>query len=110
MEPTRLSEAVIVRSLPSLKHRRRPTGGAAANQKGAMMNGIAYSAAFRSLTAELAASFVEGITWPLDRASLSALLDSMGLEPRQIAGYFSVTPADALELLYKFGMTARRNQ
>jgi hypothetical protein len=73
------------------------------------MNGIACSPAFRSLTAELAASFVEGITWPLDRASLAALLD-MGLEPRQITGYFSVTPADVLELLHKFGMTARRNQ
>jgi hypothetical protein len=86
-----------------------PSGGSAANQKGAMMNGIAHSPAIRSLTAELAASFVEGITWPLDRASLAALLD-MGLEPRQIAEYFSVTPADVLELLHKVGMTTRRNQ
>jgi hypothetical protein len=74
-----------------------------------MMNGTAYSPAFGTLTAELAASFVGGVSWPLDRGSLAALLD-MGLKPRQIAEYFSVTPADVLELLHKVGITTPRNQ
>jgi hypothetical protein len=70
-----------------------------------MMNGTAYSPAPGSLAAELDAGFVEGVSWPIDRGSLAALLD-MGLSPRQIAQYFSVTLADVLELLQKVGMTS----
>lgn len=67
------------------------------------MNGTAYSPAPGSLAAELDAAFVEGVSWPIDRGSLAALLD-MGVNPRQIAHYFSVTPEDVLELLHTVEM------
>lgn len=67
------------------------------------MNGNAYLHAPGGLSKELDASFVEGVGWPIDRASLAALLD-MGLSPRQIARYFSVTPAEVVALLHSVGM------
>jgi hypothetical protein len=36
-------------------------------------------------------SFVEGVSWPIDRPSLRALLD-MGLTVVQVARYFSIDP------------------
>jgi hypothetical protein len=46
---------------------------------------------------ELHKSFVEGVNWPIDRASLAALLD-LGLTTQQIAQYFSVTPVEVERL------------
>jgi hypothetical protein len=43
-------------------------------------------------------SFTEGVRWPIDRASLRALL-RMGLTVTQIAGYFSIDLAEVQELL-----------
>ena len=43
-------------------------------------------------------SFAEGVCWPIDRASLRALL-RMGLTVAQIAGYFSIDPAEVHALL-----------
>jgi hypothetical protein len=52
----------------------------------------------RHLTGDLANSFIEGVSWPIDRASLEALSD-IGLSPQQIARYFSVPPAEVRRLL-----------
>jgi hypothetical protein len=38
-------------------------------------------------------AFVQGVSWPVECAGLSALLD-LGLNEVQIATYFSVQPAD----------------
>jgi DNA-directed RNA polymerase specialized sigma24 family protein len=43
-------------------------------------------------------SFIKGVSWPVDRAAVVALSD-LGLSPRQIAQYFSVTPAEVNRLL-----------
>jgi hypothetical protein len=43
-------------------------------------------------------AFVEGVSWPIDRPSLTALSD-MGLTVAQIARYFSVDPAEVQALL-----------
>jgi hypothetical protein len=43
------------------------------------------------LDSTLMKSFVEGVSWPLDRASLVALSD-LGFTDDQIANYFSVEP------------------
>ena len=40
----------------------------------------------------------EGVSWPIERASLNALLD-LGLDTDQIARYFSVDPADVRAFL-----------
>ena len=50
------------------------------------------------LMGDPATSFIEGVSWPVDRASLVALSD-LGLSPHQIARYFSVTAADVRSLL-----------
>ena len=50
------------------------------------------------LASELRKSFVDGVGWPIDQASLAALLD-LGLNVQQIARYFSVTPATVIRLL-----------
>jgi hypothetical protein len=42
--------------------------------------------------------FAEGVSWPIDRASLRDLL-RMGLTVAQIAGYFSIDPAEVHTLL-----------
>jgi len=49
-------------------------------------------------TGRLAESFIDGVSWPIDRASLEALSD-IGLSPQQIARYFSVPPAEVRRLL-----------
>jgi len=54
------------------------------------------------LPGELDKSFIEGVSWPIDRGSLAALLD-IGLNPQQIAQYFSVTPAEVRRLLESTG-------
>ena len=51
-----------------------------------------------TLGAEPRKSFIEGVSWPIDRASLAALSD-LGLSPRQIARYFSVTPEEVSRLM-----------
>ena len=43
-------------------------------------------------------SFAQGVSWPIDRASLRALFD-MGLTIVQVARYFSVDPAEVQALL-----------
>ena len=43
-------------------------------------------------------SFAEGVSWPIDRASLRALFD-LGLSVGQIARYFSIDPIEVQELL-----------
>ena len=70
------------------------------------MNGTVCSHTPATVIAELDASFVEGVSWPIDRAALAALLD-MGLSPRQIARYFAVSPTEVLERLHAVGMSER---
>lgn len=43
-------------------------------------------------------SFVEGVSWPVERVSLNALSD-LGLTVEQIARYFSVEPIEVRTLL-----------
>ena len=43
-------------------------------------------------------SFAEGVSWPIDRASLRALFD-LGLTVAQIARYFSIYPDEVQALL-----------
>lgn len=45
------------------------------------------------LESRLMRSFVEGVDWPPDAASLAALSD-LGLSQDEIADYFSVAPAE----------------
>ena len=52
----------------------------------------------RALKTELRKSFIGGVSWPIDRASLAALSD-LGLSPQQIARYFSVTPEEVSFLM-----------
>jgi hypothetical protein len=46
----------------------------------------------------LTQSFAEGVSWPIDRASLRALFD-LGLTVAQIAKYFSTDPVEVQALL-----------
>jgi hypothetical protein len=55
------------------------------------MTGSLSSTSRRELDGTLMKSFVEGVSWPLDRGSLVALSD-LGLTDDQIANYFSVEP------------------
>jgi hypothetical protein len=43
-------------------------------------------------------SFAEGVSWPIDRASLRALFD-LGLTVVQVARYFSINPVEVQALL-----------
>jgi hypothetical protein len=43
-------------------------------------------------------SFAEGVSWPIDRASLRALFH-MGLTVEQVARYFSIDPVEVQALL-----------
>jgi CRP-like cAMP-binding protein len=52
----------------------------------------------RGLEIEVSRSFIEGVSWPVDRASVVALSD-LGLSPQQIARYFSVTPEEVSRLM-----------
>jgi hypothetical protein len=49
-------------------------------------------------------SFVDGVTWPIDRASLAALSD-LGLGAEEIARYFAVDVAAVRRLLTSAGVT-----
>jgi hypothetical protein len=66
------------------------------------MNRTTYSMSPGDLAGALGKSFIEGVSWPIDRASLAALLD-IGLSLQQIAHYFSVTPAEVSCLLNAAG-------
>jgi hypothetical protein len=48
-------------------------------------------------------SFIEGVTWPIDRASLAALSD-LGLGAEEIARYFAVDVAAVRRLLTSAGV------
>jgi len=54
------------------------------------------------LTAALRRSFIQGVSWPLDRAGLTALVD-LGLTNAQIASYFGVGADDVDMLRETFG-------
>jgi hypothetical protein len=69
------------------------------------MNRNTFSMFGGALPGELDKSFIEGVSWPIDRGSLAALLD-IGLNPQQIAQYFSVTPAEVRRLLESTGTAA----
>ena len=69
------------------------------------MNRNTFSMFGSGLPDELDRSFIEGVSWPIDRGSLAALLD-IGLNPQQIAQYFSVTPAEVRRLLESIGSAA----
>jgi hypothetical protein len=43
-------------------------------------------------------SFAEGVSWPIDRASLRALFD-LGLTVVQVARYFSIDPVEVQALV-----------
>jgi len=58
------------------------------------------------LGASLSRNFIDGIHWPVDRASLTALVD-LGLSDSQIAAYFSVDPAEVLSRRQYLGLDAR---
>jgi hypothetical protein len=60
--------------------------------------------ALGALHGALAGSFVEDMSWPVDRASLSALVD-IGLSVEQIARYFSVEADEVRARLDAEGMT-----
>lgn len=56
------------------------------------------------LNGSLRQTFTEGAAWPVDMASLTALID-LGLSVKQIAAYFSVSPADVLWLADTYGLS-----
>jgi hypothetical protein len=55
------------------------------------MTGSASPTSHGELDSTLMKSFVEGVSWPIDRGSLVALSE-LGLTDDQIANYFSVEP------------------
>jgi hypothetical protein len=60
--------------------------------------------AFRTkLDAALHAAFVDGVQWPLEEASLTALVD-LGLSDAQIASYFAINTADVRSCKQKLGL------
>jgi hypothetical protein len=59
------------------------------------------------LARRLMDSFVDGVTWPLDRASLEALSD-LGLGAEEIARYFAVDVAAVRRLLASAGVIGAR--
>ena len=54
------------------------------------------------LDASLRTSFSDGVEWPVDRASLAALID-LGLSNRQIGEYFAVGQDDVRALRARYG-------
>ena len=61
------------------------------------------SASRTNLDASLNEAFVDGVQWPLDEASLTALID-LGLSDAQIASYFAIDPADVRACRKEFGL------
>ena len=60
--------------------------------------------AFRTgLDAALRAAFVDGVQWPLEEASLAALID-LGLSDTQIASYFAINAAEVRRCRQKLGL------
>ena len=60
--------------------------------------------AFRTkLDAALHAAFVDGVQWPLEEASLAALVD-LGLNDAQIASYFAIDAAEVQRCKQKLGL------
>lgn len=55
------------------------------------------------LEQRLAADFTYGVKWPVDPASLAALLD-LGLDDQTIAGYFRVSPSEVTALRRRYGV------
>mgnify|MGYP006928403609 CR=1 FL=1 len=55
------------------------------------------------LEERLAADFTHGAQWPVDRASLAALLD-LGLDESTIAGYFHVVTAEVTRLRRRYAV------
>lgn len=55
------------------------------------------------LDQRLAADFTHGVQWPVDRASLAALLD-LGLDDPTIAGYFRVAPDEVMRLRRRYAV------
>ncbi|ANK82579.1 MAG: hypothetical protein TEF_18595 [Rhizobiales bacterium NRL2] len=60
------------------------------------------------LTERLQKSFVAGMNWPVDAASLAALAD-IGLGDGEIGAYFGVTAAEVTELRRRYAAAARRS-
>ncbi|PJK27450.1 hypothetical protein [Minwuia thermotolerans] len=59
------------------------------------------------LTERLHKSFVAGVNWPVDAASLAALAD-IGLGDGEIAAYFGVTAAEVAELRRRYAAAVRK--
>jgi hypothetical protein len=62
----------------------------------------APSTARRMLGASLRSSFCDGVAWPVDRASLAALID-LGLSNGQIGEYFAVRQDEVRKLRDNYG-------
>jgi hypothetical protein len=56
----------------------------------------------RMLGASLRGSFCDGVVWPVDRASLAALID-LGLSNGQIGEYFTVKQDEVRRLREDYG-------
>jgi hypothetical protein len=64
-----------------------------------------YSTSRADLDSSLRESFRHGADWPIDRASLTALID-MGLSNAEIASYFAVAPDDVHMLRDQYGIVS----
>jgi hypothetical protein len=62
----------------------------------------AHSTARHTLDASLRSSFCDGVVWPVDRASLAALID-LGLSNGQIGKYFAVKQDEVRRLREDYG-------
>lgn len=69
------------------------------------MMATAHSMPCRLLEDALKRSFVEGTSWPIDPASLAALID-LGMSDGQIAAYFSIEPRQVSALRCYYGLAA----
>jgi hypothetical protein len=63
----------------------------------------AYPTSRRTLEASLKSDFSEGMAWPVDRASLAALID-LGLSNQQIGEYFTIGPDEVHMLREDYGV------
>jgi len=59
------------------------------------------------LEAALSASFSQDVSWPIDHASLTALID-LGFSNAEIARYFAVEPDDVYMLRDRYGLIGSR--
>lgn len=66
------------------------------------MTGTICPTSKATLEASLKKSFLHNARWPIDRASLAALID-MGLSNSEIGAYFSVRPDDVYMLRGQYG-------